>query len=248
MLSRTASWQRSTNLWAIACTVVVASAILQAQPNTEVSDRSFSRFTSRTDQPIREYRAFRRMHAYIEGQTREAWMTAWTELRNGQMSYEIVSEHGSESIRNRVLHTVLAREQELVNSGKAARSELTADNYVFTDGGRDATGAHFVLIKPRRSDVNLVDGRAVLSENGDLVRVEGKLSKNPSFWTSLVNIVRHYARVAGFRVPVATETTARMRFLGVARLDVIYDYQSINGRALALSGRRSEGLSRTAER
>ena len=248
MLSRTASWQRSTNLWAIACTLVVASAILHAQPNTEVSDRSFSRFTSRTDQPIREYRAFRRMHAYIEGQTREAWMTAWTELRNGQMSYEIVSENGSEAIRGRVLRTVLARERELVNSGSAARSELTADNYEFTDGGRDATGARFVLIKPRRSDVNLVDGRAVLSENGDLVRVEGKLSRNPSFWTSLVNIVRHYARVAGFRVPVATETTARMRFLGVARLDVIYDYQSINGRAVALSGRRSEGLSRTAER
>lgn len=248
MLSRTTSGRRFTNLWAVACTLVVASAILQARTTADISEESFAHFTARSDQPIREYGAFRRMHAYNEGQTREAWMTAWTELRNGQLSYQIVSESGSAAICGRVFRTVLAREQELVNSGTAARSELTADNYEFTDGGRDATGARFVLMRPRRSDVNLVEGRAVLSEDGDLVRVEGKLSRNPSFWTSLVNIVRHYARIAGVRVPVATETTARIRFDGVARLDVIYDYQSINGRAVVLSDRRSEGLSRIAER
>jgi hypothetical protein len=248
MLSRTGGTRRSTNLWAAACALLVASAVLQARAAVEAGNGPLPHFTARTDQPILEYRALRRMHAYNEGQTREAWMTAWTELSNGHMSYQIVAESGSETICGRVLRTVLAREQELVNNGTAARSELTADNYEIIEGGRDENGARFLRLKPRRPDVNLVDGRAVLNENGDMVRVEGRLSRNPSFWTSLVTIVRHYARIGGVRVPVATETTARMRFAGVARLDVVYDYQSINGRTVALSAMSSEVPSRTAGR
>lgn len=85
----------------------------------------------------------------------------------------------------------------------------------------------------------LVDGRAVLDEGGDLLRVEGKLSKNPSFWTSLVNIVRRYARIGGVRVPVATETRAKVKFVGTAQLEVLYDYQSVNGHAVAVTEQRS---------
>jgi hypothetical protein len=85
----------------------------------------------------------------------------------------------------------------------------------------------------------LVDGRAVLNDGGDLLRVEGKLSKNPSFWTSLVNIVRRYARIGGVRVPIATETTAKIKFVGTAQLEVLYDYQSINGNPVAITEQRS---------
>src|SRR5206468_10967508 len=74
---------------------------------------------------------------------------------------------------------------------------------------------------------------AGLNERGELVRVEGKLAKNPSFWTSLVNIVRRYARVGGIRVPVATETTAKVKFVGTAQMEVVYDYHTINGRQVA---------------
>src|SRR6185436_18191294 len=97
---------------------------------------------------------------------------------------------------------------------------------------RDSAGRQVVQIKPKRSDVLLVDGHAVLDEGGELVRVEGKLSKNPSFWTSLVNIVRRYARIGGVRVPVATETTAKVKFVGTAQMDVVYDYHTVNGRTV----------------
>src|SRR5262249_59689091 len=133
------------------------------------------------------YTAFRRMHAYSESQKHEAWMEAWTELKGGQFSYTIVSENGSEAIRGRVLRAMLDREQDMVNKGETGRADLTAENYDFTEAGRDETGARVVQIKPKRADVMLVDGRAVLNDRGDLLRVEGKLSKNPSFWTSLVN-------------------------------------------------------------
>ena len=235
-------------VWVAACTLLAASAVLQARPAVDFGSHSLSRFFGRTEQPLREYRAFRRMHAYSESLKHEAWMEAMTELKDGQFSYQIVSESGSEAVRGRVLRAMLAREQDVVNAGGSGRADLTPDNYEFTDTGRDETGARVVQIKPRRADVMLVDGRAVLNDNGDLLRVEGRLSKNPSFWTSLVNIVRRYARVAGVRVPIATQTTAKVKFVGNAQLDVFYDYETVNGRPVSLSERRSEELSRIAAR
>jgi hypothetical protein len=143
------------------------------------------------------------MHTTSDNGKYEAWLEAWTELKDGQFSYQIVSERGSDMARGKVLRPMLAREQELVNNGDGRKSELTSENYEFTEAGRDDDGARVVHIKPRRQDPLLVEGRAVLNDGGDLLRVEGKLSKNPSFWTSLVNIVRRYARIGGVRVPVA---------------------------------------------
>jgi hypothetical protein len=87
--------------------------------------------------------------------------------------------------------------------------------------------------------VMLVDGRMVLSPDAtELLRVEGRLSKNPSFWTSWVNIIRTYGRLDGIRVPVATESIAKVKFVGTSRLEVQYDYESINGRPVSLAARR----------
>jgi hypothetical protein len=76
----------------------------------------------------------------------------------------------------------------------------------------------------------LIDGRMVLSAAGDLLRVEGRLAKNPSFWTSHVQVTRHYGRVDGVRVPIAVESIAKVKFVGQSRLNVDYQYESVNGR------------------
>lgn len=246
MRNRPAQVHRRIALWVAVCTLVAGSTVATIHASSEFSQGLLSRLFSRNE-PLREYRAVRHMHAYSENMKHEARMDAYTELKDGQLSYRIVSESGSETIRTRVLRSVLEREEDLINNGESARGDLSSANYEFTEGGRDENGARVVQIKPRRSDVLLVDGRAVLSDTGDLLRVEGKLSKNPSFWTSLVNIVRRYARIAGVRVPVATETTAKVKFVGNAQLDVVYDYQTINGHAVTVSERRSAGLSHISE-
>src|SRR5215471_9614159 len=151
MRSPTGHMQRSTALCVAACTVVAASAVLRAAPTGELGARPGPHFFSRVEQPLHEYRAFRYMHAYCENQKHEAWMQAWTELKDGQFSYRVVSESGSEAIRGRVLRALLEREQEFVKKGDANRGDLTAENYEFSEGGRDEEGAHVVQIKPRRS-------------------------------------------------------------------------------------------------
>jgi hypothetical protein len=219
----------SVALWVAAFTLLGASA---ARPTAEPAAGAsvFDRFFSRQEQPLSEYRAYRRMHAWNEKFSHEAWLEAWTELKHGRFEYHVVSEHGSDTIRGRVFYPMLERERQLVNSGDGLRAELTPANYDFADAGRDADGSRYVDIKPRRKDPLLVDGRMVLSPDGrDLLRVEGRLARNPSFWTSLVNIVRHYARIGGVRVPVATETTAHVKFAGTSQLDVHYEYETVNG-------------------
>lgn len=243
--SGTAGLPRFVALWVAVFTLFAGSAVLPAREATFSSSLA-SLFSH--EQPLKQYRALRRMHAASDKGDHEAWLEAWTELKDGKFTYEIVSERGSDAVRSKVLRPMLAREQDLVNSGDGPKADLTPANYEFGETSRDVDGAQVVPLKPKRSDVLLVDGHAVLNEGGELVRVEGRLSKNPSFWTSLVNIVRRYARVGGVRVPVATETTAKVKFVGNAQMQVVYDYESVNGRAVSLNERRSTSPWHIAER
>src|SRR5215213_5232632 len=238
---------RGLALWVAAFTLVAGSAVMPASGAGSPGGWMPGIF-GRNDQPLKEYRAFRRMHASTEKASHEAWLEAWTELKGGRFSYQIVTERGSETVRNKVLRSMLQREQDLVNSGNTDKGDLTPANYEFTEAGRDVNGSRVVQIKPKRSDVLLVDGRAVLDDGGDVVRVEGRLAKNPSFWTSLVNIVRRYARIGGVRVPVATETTAKVKLVGTSQLEVLYDYETINGRPVAVTAARPAVPSRIAAR
>ena len=66
--------------------------------------------------------------------------------------------------------------------------------------------------------------------DGELVRVQGRLAKSPSFWVKSVDIVRSYDRIEGAVMPVALETTAQVRMFGAATLRMTYDYSEIDGR------------------
>lgn len=179
------------------------------------------------------------MHARSEKFGQEGWLEAWTEFDARGFRYEIVSERGSDAIRSRVLRAILKREQELVDEGGPGRAALTHDNYDFQDATQ-GDGEQYVRMKPKRKDILLLDGRMVLSQDGsELLRVEGRLTRNPSFWTSLVNVVRHYARLDGVRVPIATESVAKVKLAGTSRLEVRYEYETINGRPVSLAARRT---------
>jgi hypothetical protein len=178
------------------------------------------------------YRALRRMHAVNEKFDQEAWLEAWTELDGSGFRFEVISERGSEYVLNKILRKLLERERELIAAGEAHRAALSLENYdFFVESPAPADGPRTVFLKPRRKDILLVDGRMVLDESGtELLRVEGRLAKNPSFWTSLVNVTREFATLDGVRVPVSTESIAKLKFAGVSRMMVRYEYETINGR------------------
>jgi hypothetical protein len=237
MKRQTTTHRHYRHLW-VTLFAVAGAVVASTTPSALTPASNTPSIDALGEPPLQQYRAFRRMHAHSEKLNQEGWMDAWTELQGSTFRYEIVAERGSETVRNRVLRTLLKREQELIAAGDPQRAELTQNNYSFAEQTA-GPGVRYVNIKPKRKDVLLVDGRMVLSEDGrELLRVEGILAKNPSFWTSLVNVIRHYARLDGVRVPIATESIAKVKIAGLSRLNVEYEYESINGRPVSRAARR----------
>ena len=229
--------QRTRQRYWVATFTLLAAMAVGTAPAAKDARATSASPALQADPALQQYRALRRMHAKSEKFNHEGWMEVWTELDANGFRYEIVSERGSETIRKKVFKSLLEKERELVAKSEAEKSELTHDNYTFAPEST-GPGCRYILIKAKRKDVALVDGRVVLSEDGrDLLRVEGKLAKNPSFWTNSVDVIRHYTKLDGVRVPIAVESIAKIKFAGHSTLQVDYEYESINGRPVSTAAR-----------
>ncbi len=199
-----------------------------ASPRAEIAN-ALQRFFAIDDPTPSSYRALRHLEAENDHFDSSAWMEVWTEADAGGFRYHIVREDGSDYIRSRVFREALKSESEMWASGAPDRAGFTAANYVFEDRGA-ADGLAQLRVKPRRKDALLVDGSIFLDPlDGDLVRLEGRLSKSPSFWARRIDIVRHYRRFAGVRMPVRLETVASVLIAGRSTFRMTYDYETVNG-------------------
>jgi hypothetical protein len=191
---------------------------------------ALERFLSRDDSSPIRYRALRRLEAHSESQSRAAWMDVWTESDDSTFKYFVAAEGGSGYVRSKVFRASLEAEKDIYESGSVDRGALTAENYIF--GEPAAAGAlSAIAVTPRRKDILLIDGSIFLApDTGDLVRVEGRLAKAPSFWIRQVNIVRSFERIAGVRMPVTVEAVANIRLAGKASFRMTYDYETVNGK------------------
>jgi hypothetical protein len=192
------------------------------------------RVIARVEPPPDQVRALRRLEARNEKFNKEARMTVWTEAdRTGGFRYQIVSEEGSGYIRSKVFHPALDTEQKMWADGDPQRAAMAHDNYTFEELGTLTDGLASLAIRPRRKDVLLVDGTIfVTPHDGDLMRIEGRLSKTPSFWTRRVDVVRQYARIGGVHVPVSLESVASVLIAGKSTFKMTYEYESINGKTV----------------
>ena len=225
--------RRSLVLSFACCATLAAGTTSDSTESTAAAEPALQRFLARPDEPVTRYRARRTLEGHNERFDMHATVEVQTELTGrGQFTYSIVSESGSDYIRGK-LRQLLETEAQVLRSGDSSRSALTSDNYELTAGELSEPGIAKLLAKPRRKDVSLIDGAVfVTSDDADLLWVEGRLAKNPSFWTSKVYLVRRYDRIAGTRVPVRLDSTAQIKFAGEAKLTMIYDYQTINGTAV----------------
>jgi hypothetical protein len=188
------------------------------------------RFLALDDPSPTQFRALRHLEARNDHFEKSAWMDVWTEGDASGFTYQVVSEEGSDYIRSKVFRATLDTERRMWASGACDRAGVTPANYTFAEGEVQADGLASLTVKPRRSDVLLVDGSIFLNpDDGELVRVEGRLSKTPSFWTRRVQIVRWYRRIGGIRMPVALESMADIRMAGDSTFKMTYEYESING-------------------
>ncbi len=218
--------------------LAIGIAVVAPDPDTrEGGQRAqtlLQRFLARVDEPPVEYRALRHLEANNPHFHQSATMDVWTEYDhvNG-FRYQVVSEAGSSYIRKRVFLAALDGEQKMWANREPQHAAFSRENYTFQDGAAAADGLVSLLVAPRRKDVLLVEGSVFVQPNeGDLVRIEGKLSKTPSFWTRRVDVVRRYARLAGVRVPVSFESVASVLVAGRSTFKMTYDYEIINGQRM----------------
>lgn len=192
---------------------------------------SLQRFLARGESPTVAYRALRHLEASNAHFGAKGWMDVWTEFDEARgLRYQIVAEGGNSYIRRKVLLAALDGEQKMWSAREPQRASLTPDNYSFEEAQPVPEGLHSVAIKPRRKDVLLVEGSIFLEpDDGELRRIEGKLSKPPSFWTRRVEIVRRYDRMAGVRVPISIESVAHVLIAGRSTFSMTYEYETVNG-------------------
>ena len=189
------------------------------------------RFLAAGAPPLVTYRARRTLTASTRGGSMTASVDAWTSVdANGKFRYEITSERGSDLIRRRVLIAALEEERRAWDEHDTS-GDLIPANYIFhVDDERNGDYLR-IRLEPRRKSSMLVDGLAFVTHDDlDIVRIEGELSKRPSFWTRRVEITRHYARVGGVRVPIEMHSSADVRMVGTSMFSMVYDYVAVNGK------------------
>jgi len=173
------------------------------------------------------------MESVNDRHRKEAWLVVRTQLReDGTYTWQVLDEGGSDLILNRVLRPALEREAQAHRDGRSKRGGLTPDNYTFS-APSPVEGGWRVGIEPRKHQDMLVRGTILVSDEGELLRVEGDLVKRPSFWTKAVHLVRHYGRVEGAHVPLRLDMVAQVRLVGTSRLAMTYQYLEVNGQVVA---------------
>ncbi len=202
------------------------------------SDLPMRLFLERAEPEIRSYRARRHIEVVNPRFKAHGWMEVIAELDPARgLRWQVVSEGGSRYVREHVIRVALGKEVAAVRAGDPARAAVSPENYEFTQPPSADVGSATISLRPRRRDVLLVSGSMRVDATGDLLEIRGRLSRNPSLWTTSVEVVRRYARVDGVRVAVETEAISSVRVAGPSRLRVVYDYERINDRDVSPEAR-----------
>jgi outer membrane lipoprotein-sorting protein len=159
-----------------------------------------------------------------------AEMTVQTLYRKDSgKSYTILSESGSEFIRNHVLRTLLDNEKNLNLPGTVERSWFTSANYEMQlkPGGIQLLNGRECLtlaIAPRRKATNMIAGTLwVDAKDGSIVQIVGTSTQSPSIFTGAAQVMRLYASVNGFAMATQARAVSDSFLLG--RTTVTIDYR-----------------------
>jgi len=144
----------------------------------------------------------------------------------------IVSESGSSILLTRVLNRLLEGEAEAMQRENHRREEMSPQNYDFRLVGEEHSDSpdYYVLeVAPKFKDKLLLQGRIwVDARDFGIVRMEGAPAKNPSWWTTHVDVIHSYCKVGDFWLPERNETVAQVRIFGRSTLTIEYkDYRLI---------------------
>jgi hypothetical protein len=194
---------------------------------------------------LRSYTSVRVYHLELKGIIHEtADMVAKMTYRwPDQKEFTLVSEGGSEIMRNRVLKAILAAEKEAMQKDNRERTVLNTNNYEISLVGVEGSPQpkYYILeAKPRVKNKFLFKGKVWVDvQDFAVARIEGEPAKNPSWWTKKNDITYTYQKLGDFWLPAHTQSITEVRIFGHTVLNIEYkDYHLIETRKLqtALKG------------
>lgn len=151
----------------------------------------------------------------------------------GTKSYEVISQKGSGVIRKRALQKIIEAEVEASKEANGDRSRMIPQNYAFELLGSevlDGRSCYVLLVTPKTKNKFLMKGRIwVDSEDFAIVRVAGSPAKNPSFWTTDVQIEHQYKKHGQFWLPQSNSSRSQIRIFGTTDLKINYFEYELNG-------------------
>ncbi len=138
--------------------------------------------------------------------------------------FEILSEHGTEGFSRHVLRKVLDGEADTSRTQAKEYSMVTPKNYDFRLLGSEVHAGHLCYmleIKPKIKSKYLLDGRIwVDADDFQLVRMEGRMAANLSFWAGKPYVVMDFQKVGDFWLSARNQAITNARFIGPTQLTI----------------------------
>ena len=149
----------------------------------------------------------------------------------GRKEFEIVNEEGSSYVQ-KIVHKMLDAELESAEDDRREETQVSAAQYEFKwveETELDGRPVYVIEIDPRKKKSFLIKGRIwVDAREMAIVRMEGALSKKPSFWVGRTNIIRTYSKHGPFWLPASMESISSIMLAGKSSLVVdYYDYEIV---------------------
>ncbi len=134
--------------------------------------------------------------------------------------FAIESTEGAERGAS-IIRQLLETEARAAQDPKAPGAIISA-NYDFEYLGNGILDGHPVyelLLKPKHQERALIDGMVYVDQNTYLVRrIEGDLSKSPSWWVKKVHTVVDFSDQDGMWMQTSTRAVAEIRIIGTHTL------------------------------
>ncbi|MFQ5777492.1 MAG: hypothetical protein ACE5IP_05745 [Terriglobia bacterium] len=201
-----------------------AAAALPPLSAAEIVARMVEK-NQRRQQLLEGYRVERLYHLRSELSDKESLMRVQVVFESpATVRFDIRSNEGSGFIATRVWKRIMEAERDSREPERRRLTAITPENYTFAlQGQEEIRGrlAYVLGVRPLREDPLLFVGRIwVDAQDFAVARVEGTVSKRPSFWIRKIEIVRNYKKIGPFWLPQRTEGTVEVLLLGTFWVDV----------------------------
>jgi hypothetical protein len=133
-----------------------------------------------------------------------------------QRDFKIIESKGSDR-GEKVVRKILEHEAE-AEKKHPSPTAVTSDNYDFSLAGREVfegVNCYVLGLEPKRQEPSLIEGRAwVDPETFAIRKIEGKMSKSPSWWVKQVSLVINFGELGGIWTQTASHAVADVRVVG----------------------------------